>query len=393
MFGRIVVASRNARTKRGRKARPASRAMSMRQRAEERGWLRLARKHADHLARANASDLMREMPDPLATVSRGVAGLAWFLTEAARIFDRARYLDAARALIEVARNLAVDPQVAFGKRAYDRDYGIFGGLYTGAAGLSWVEALIADVADDRDARNRALREWRRQWSRTRRRGHLSMLSGAAGFAEASADALEQFGQLDAQERALLADMGQQAVEALLRGAARPMMETPGVRPRALAFGRAGELYALLRWVPRDPATLGELGALSAFHAAHPIAPNDPLAASWCNGVTGLVRLWLRAHKCLRDADSGDRASALLEELMGLAPGAPGLCCGIIGQALILHDFGRAAGSPKLDGAVRTLTRAAVARASGPSLMLGKTGVAFAALAMARADVRRPPGMS
>ncbi len=181
----------------------------------------------------------------------------------------------------------------------------------------------------------------------------------------------------------------------------PLAETP----LGTAHGWAGYLYALLRWseargLGPPPEAAERLDQLASFgvplgrglrwprEVGLPAAENA-LGASWCNGASGLVHLWLTAERLLGDARFGRLAEAAAWTAYD-APDAGGdLCCGAAGRAYALLAVHRQLGGAAwLDRSIALGERAARAVRRDPlrrdSLYKGEVGVAVLA-----ADLERP----
>jgi serine/threonine-protein kinase len=346
-----------------------------------------ARAHADAISRRKVHSAGAFGTGNDASVATGAAGLAFYLTEAYRTFHVARYLDAARDYLKTAIEAARQPSRAFGPRSLDREHGFHSGVHTGRGGVAWVAILVADAAEDVPARERAVRRFERRWRASRHPEHLSLGSGAAGYAESAADLLEGL-HLGEEEREGLGRVRDDASRLVLEGLPRPIEPTP--THVGVAHGLAGELLAMFRLAPQAPPVAPAFERLVAIVEGW--VTRGTARAAWCNGVAGYGRVALRAHRALGDARSTEVASWLGSTLTGVRSPELTLCCGAAGHALALHDLGRSADDPRLAPLVRSILRRSLPHRGVGGLLFGRTGVALAALAVRHATVRRLPGM-
>jgi hypothetical protein len=333
-------------------------------------------------------------------MARGGLGVAVFLAEASRFFDEPKLLAAAmrwhRAAGEIARQRG-----AFGPLFLDRQHATRTGIYTGRGGYPWVSALLADRSGKPSERARALAGLERAWRASRDRGYPGFLSGAAGYAEAAAEALADFADLSSEERDVLERIGEGAQKALLEELARPLREDDDL---ALAFGRAGVVWAALRWSPRHPlvkANLERLATARRPHSGLVLWPHSerapfphPMMQTWCNGTTGMLRLFARAHGTLQEPWLLEVMRDALVSMAGWRSTLPTLCCGAAGQGLAILDVARQYATPLMPTARRYL-RSAIAkdRTLGTNLLVGRAGIAMTALMFQSDHVRRPLGVS
>ena len=343
--------------------------------------------------------LSGQLAVPKASLARGGSGVALFLAEAARHFQEPLYVEAAERWLASARVLARSKEVGFGPAALDAACGLHDGVYSGRAGLAWAQLFVAEAGGNARSRRQAVASFARDWKAAEVRKWPWMMSGAAGFAEAAYDALALVSGLTDEEQASLRGVGRQAADIVLEA----LEAEPRKGALGIAFGDAGLLLAALRWDPHSSRVTKRLD-----HIATLLTPNDsvelwpriygsPLdvaGLTWCNGSTGVMRLFVRAHEVLGERRWLAIARRAVITLASMRAENPTLCCGIAGEALAMHDFARQAGTKTLAKFVRSYMRAAMSRAPElpMNLLTGRIGIAWAGLAVAAPSARRPLAM-
>ncbi len=331
-----------------------------------------------------------------ASLTAGAAGIATYLAEVARISGEGWALDGARRWLREGRTLARRGRDAFGLEPA-RARGSESSLLVGRAGLTWAALTVADAAGDRGARARALALLRRQLAGARPSGDL--VFGRAAFAEAGRELLATFADLDAQGAGTAAWMVRAGERCALRHARVELASAPLL---PVAHGVAGMVLVLLG-CPAHAAfarrRVEELAGLATQETGglrgYPVRPGVAMGGflgSWCNGVTGMLQLFLRAAQLGPPSVVLERA--LVESAITAArlrAKVPTLCCGSAGRALFLLDAAELLGEPALARRARALLASAMnrSRAEDPSAFFGQAGIAWVALAISVPGARRP----
>jgi hypothetical protein len=369
--------------------------------ASPAGLMRFAEAVADALVDAEPHALAATLTQGPATIGRGALGNALFLAEMARLTARERYLAAARDHAGAAARLALTPARGYVVPLPGTAAAFFYSLHGGRAGMAYVAAQIADVAGERTERSRAIAEVAELAQPSIASGFAELYDGAAGFAEAAAGMAVTFNDLAPGDREALGSVCARATDSLLAVAATPLAEGDLL---GLAHGRAGVVYAAVRHASADArveaalsdfaARAGESYGLTVWPAAAGAEPTpDAVEVSWCNGATGMLRLFLRAHRSAPTPLTAKLVNGATTTLAAVRTPNPTLCCGAMGQALALADFSAAARGNPLAALVRSLARQSMRDAAGLPLQMftGLTGVAFGALSLAHPGTRRPIG--
>jgi len=329
-----------------------------------------------------------------ASLNAGLAGIAAYLAEVARVLDEPWALVAARRWLREARDAAARGPDAFGT-AISRPRGADGSLLVGSAGLSWATLAVADAAGERAARARALSALERHVPDARPSGDLVL--GRAAYAEAGR-ALLAFGDLTAGEAQAARRLVRAGGDCALRHA-RGDLASESLYP--VAHGVAGMLLVLAgspahaRFAHRKVEELAGLATReSSGLGSYPLGPGVPMGGflgSWCNGVTGLLQLFVRAAR--------DKPSAVIERALidcalttaRLRATVPSLCCGSAGRALFLLDVAELFGEAAFRRRASTLLASAMnrSRREDLSLFYGQAGIAWVALIAAAPAARRP----
>ncbi|APR88357.1 hypothetical protein A7982_13706 [Minicystis rosea] len=263
--------------------------------------------------------------------------------------ERAALVEAARHLLELASRESRLP----GAFTFDPELGdelgrdeLTAGVFTGLAGLGYVETLLGAALDDARLRDAGIarieRAYRKHCALAAPSGELFM--GTAGYLALATD----LGARGITGTSLTRVMA----EAADRLGARHRRKTEPMNLGA-AHGITGELLALLLIpdaLPRPAleARLDELLSLATVegdYIAWPILRGgevpSPVWASFCNGVAGQTMLYARAFSVL--GEDRYRTAALLgaRTCFALAHGNATLCCGGGGAVTALALVGRA----------------------------------------------------
>jgi hypothetical protein len=351
---------------------------------------------ARHLTVARAVGELDRRPDGQAGYMHGAAGVAAFLAEVGRAMGAPWALAAARAWLRAAHAFAAQGDDAFADRA-TRELmpGFAEGVLGGRGGLAWAGVAVAEATGDRVARSRAIAALRDAHAAAPR--CFDITRGKPGFAEASRDIMASHDGLTRDDLATLRRLATSAD----RGA-RELGRIASADTFPVAHGVAGLLLVLLRSPRHAALARRRLAAFARLEvrdprglSSYPIRPGlgpGDLIGSWCNGITGVLQLFLRAAARARLPPSLDHA--LLEAALTTAR-LPAenhtLCCGAAGRALILADAARHFGSPELRRRSRALLTTAMRRASAapPGVFSGRAGIAWVALVLAVPHARRP----
>jgi eukaryotic-like serine/threonine-protein kinase len=332
-----------------------------------------------------------------ASLMYGAAGIATFLAEVARLLDKRsvlaqamRWLHAAHAF---ARTRGYVRQPDGGKASHPRHVN---GLFLGVGGLAWADAIVADACGDLAGRERAIVALRNALSVTPANGDL--IRGRAAFAEAARELLGTLAAISHTEDRLLAELVAEGDRCALAHARGDLQSVPLL---TVAHGLAGMLLVLLRSPRHRAFALDRVDELSELEKrerglwVYPLTVGKVSGASigsWCNGVPGILHLYLRAAATATHSARLERALVHAAITTArLRADMPSLCCGGAGRALLLHDAAATTGSAVLRQRGRALLASAIRRSSvsAPALFSGRTGVAWVALAIAEPAVRRP----
>jgi hypothetical protein len=329
-----------------------------------------------------------------ASLNAGAAGIAAYLAEVARVLHEPWALEGARRWLRAARGFAARGPEAFGT-ASSRARGAEGSLLVGAAGLAWATLVVADAAGDRAARARALVDLERGMARAQPSGDLVL--GRAAYAEAGRALLAQ-GDLTAEEARAAGRMVQAGERCALRHARGDLALEPLL---PVAHGAAGMLLVLAGSPAHAAFARGrveELAGLGRRESSglqgYPLGAGVPMGGflgSWCNGVTGLLQLFVRTA---RQDPSPVIERALVDcaiTAARLRARGPSLCCGSAGRALFLLDVAELLGEAAFRRRARTLLASATNQShrEDPSLFYGQAGIAWVALIAGAPGARRP----
>jgi serine/threonine-protein kinase len=300
---------------------------------------------------------------PTASLYHGAAGIAYALLRTACLTADAELLAAAdlwvtRAIRDAGTGLAfLGPEIGL-MPGMTRDDSVFHNL----PGLHVVAALIYYAAG----------------RSTRAAGSIRAFLAAALKCEAGDGASGARGPIDATngpashllaaallrpicealDKALLEELRSFAASAATFVEDRITVPSDGKCLLGFAHGRAGNIYALLRWAAADGAApaartqahldyLAARGMRDGNRISWPIELGNPMSATWsgwCHGTAGHVLLWLAAAKVFARDEYVEIAKAAGHHVVA-ASGESGttLCCGTAGEALSLFALGRFTG--------------------------------------------------
>lgn len=299
---------------------------------------------ADYVRRLDPTAPLFEtgLPDPPhSSVNYGSGGVAYFLYRLACIRDDPELLSWARLWIEKA----LEESQTKGDSAFSDVDGelppeIIGpvALYHSPTGLHAVKALIGHATDDHDCQ----------------------IDGLAGFVKAAEPPCENLdltlGTSGVLLGAALLDEvmpGQPNVrslgERLLENvwgqvdAMRGLVEETRLRSTGIAHGWAGVFYAVLGWcrTARSPLPASLARRLDELADVAECPGDGPtyFLASWCNGSSGMIHLWTRAHEMLDDTRFLRLAEKAAQTVIAAEPQPfPQLCCGQPGQAYAMLNL-------------------------------------------------------
>ena len=292
---------------------------------------------------------------PLASVTYGMAGVAYALYRLALIRQDALALSAADLWITHAL-AARSRRDAFHDRAMGLTArAVRASPYHTESGVHVVDGLIAQAMGDGGRYRAAVNRFAAAAAETCTVRDLTL--GRAGVLIGAALLLDARPPGATEELATLGALGDAVQGELLRPPGRPSGGV-SIEPSAgIAHGTGGVVYAVLRWGRSTggsvPAAIApELDRLAALAQAdgrgvswlrpdgHQVGDDVP---GWCNGPAGMVHLWTAAHRW-----SGRAAHRELAESSAWsawdAPGSyPDLCCGLAGRAYALLTLYRHGG--------------------------------------------------
>jgi lantibiotic modifying enzyme len=345
------------------------------------------RRAARELCKRAAFDEGRAQSEAPASLMHGAAGIATFLAEVSRTLDEPSALDGAERWLRLGHEITRTSAPSAER-----------GLSVGRPGLSWASVLVADAAGDRRRRSRAIRAFADMVETASPSSDLTL--GRVGFAEASRQLLATLGDLTRGDKALLERVATQCETLAFRHA---RIELRDVRSLGVAHGLAGMLLVLLgsneyrefavERAERVASLRRRLRDGLSYFPMHDGRRPGWSPGSWCNGMSGMLQLYLRAdtlHRTpmLRRAliASGETVACLPEE-------NPLLCCGSAGRALFLFDLATSSASNVAPWTRRAgeLLESAMRAAPHlpPRLFHGKVGIAWTCLAAALPTARRP----
>jgi predicted Ser/Thr protein kinase len=220
-----------------------------------------------------------------------------------------------------------------------------GGSWHGRLGVHGARVAISHALDDRVTRETAITAYLREHACYLGESvPLDLTHGLASCLLMDAHLTVLTGGNESLRRA-----GAQAADVLSE-----RMEHAPQRP-GLAHGSGGHLLALLAWhgVAPDSAppvtAIGEhLGQMAeAVRSPATVSLGDwcrpEWEATWCNGASGLVLLFLAAADALRESRHLDHAETAMRIALSTEPHGHDLCCGTAGRIYALGRLGHATG--------------------------------------------------
>jgi serine/threonine-protein kinase len=329
----------------------------------------------------------RAQAEAPASLMHGAAGIATFLAEVSRTLDEPDALEGAERWLRLGREVARTSSPSAER-----------GLSLGRPGLSWASVLVADAAGDRARRARAIRAFADTVETAPAISDLTR--GRAGFAEASRQLLATLADLTRGDKALLERVATQCETHAFKHA---RIEPRDVRSLGVAHGLAGMLLVLLgsnehrefaaEQAERVASLRRRLCDRLSYFPMHDGRRPGRLPGSWCNGMPGMLQLYLRADTLYRTPILRRALIASGETVARLPEENPSLCCGSAGRALFLFDLATSSASNVAPWTRRAgeLLESAMRAAPHlpPRLFQGKVGIAWTCLAAALPTARRP----
>ena len=303
----------------------------MRDAREARSQLRsLVGAWLEQTAALRYQDLPARQDPPFASLTFGAAGIAYALYRAGLALGDDQLLERGERWAEAAARHA-------GRRdglRFAEGISTASSLAYGQDGIRFVQVLLAQARGDR-AQVKARVARFVAATPSRRAGSAELLFGTAG---------QLLGALVLHEAT-----GDERLRALCDRHARKLMGSGGPPPwteagdLALAHGRAGPLYALLRWQRSTGGALPDwfrpaLDRLAAeqdaWFEARQSRQKVVLDRTWCNGRAGLTLLWAAAAEQPGWLFPYGRLLGKAARASLSAPGPAGgdLCCGLAGRA-------------------------------------------------------------
>lgn len=282
---------------------------------------------------------------PRYSIAYGAAGVALALCRLSRLKGQTAPLELSDIWIRRALESARD-EPALPKSS----------LYTGAAGVMSVEAVVAGAQSD--SNRLGIAQVGLEISLESPPEDLDLFDGRAGALLGTAWLLDRLAVDIPADRVRILDLGRQHLDEIWRllDAEGPISEVIG--PLGLAHGWAGYLFATLIWcrtsgMPLPPALEARLHELSA--EALPVGRGYvwpwrlPLVDSgaphfmpgWCNGSAGYVFLWTAAAATFEDDSFVDLAERAAWHAWESEQREGSLCCGLSGRAYALIEIWRA----------------------------------------------------
>ena len=347
---------------------------------------------------------------PASSFAYGAAGFAYALLRISSIREDEKLL----ALADVWSNraqtgLAISDSNAFWSKAIGLTEETTGrnSLHHTASGVCCVEALVANARSDELSQKRAIEAFLTANSRPRLGfdvsfGRAGNLLACTSLYEATADETSEL------DHSRLRSLGNELCSEILLepgGAARAIDHSSAI-PLGAAHGRAGIIYAVLRWCSssgmRVPEGIAEhLDHLASFATPFgrglrwPIATGGeqsggPLYPSWCNGAAGFVYLWTIADRLFAQRTYAHMATGAAWTAFEAPSMGGSLCCGLAGRAYALLNMYKHDGDTDwLDRALILAEGAANYFAANPpgrdSLLHGELGAGLLAAELERPD--------
>lgn len=276
----------------------------------------------------------------------GAAGVAHVLYRSACLDQDARLLERAERWVKRAEDGCGQKDAFAVPSASSSGAGRPGSPFLGEAGVHLVRLVVARSLDDTAGMHAA---FGRLLECVRAAGAgTDLVSGTAGALLACAVAVDALSGASPSDLAPLIDAGE-TVSAGLLGAPEPSF-------LGMAHGRAGILYALLRWARATRIAPGEevrarLEALGSAAVARGGRVSWPVASDglprfllgWCHGSAGHVHLWNLAAEATDDERYRELALRAAVDTSTAPASPPQLCCGSTGQALALLELYQSSG--------------------------------------------------
>ncbi len=285
-------------------------------------------------------DLANRQPPPWASIPFGAAGVAFSLL---RLSAKGRRTET---VAEIERLLSWIPRTTLAPghyRANNERSGV--GRYSllrGPDGVRLVQLLAAGARTARPGDAVIRRQLLRRGLESRR-GPAEFTMGTAGYL---AGLLALFDAT--QDSKTLAVASQLADHLLLAGRAKNGWARDGTL--GYSHGRAGILHTLLGWSAATGEALpswffDEIDRLTRDVANSPLFAIDGgrLRCTWCNGLSGLTFLWVRAfelHADRRYLRQAAKATRLLLTHTKTPRPLGSLCCGFGGRAYAILAMDR-----------------------------------------------------
>lgn len=314
---------------------------------------------------------------PTCSLASGAAGVAYALARIATLRNDPQSLAWADVWASRAHRHRESPRAFHGEEGHLTPEHVGDvSLWHAQPGVFLARALVASLSRDESARAHAVDSF---IAALRVRGEsLDVTHGIAGSLLGYALLVET--ALDGRERRRLQVAGERALDALWSLLGRQ----PGLRDAGnelnvgVAHGWGGLLYATLRWcevtsarvAQRVKRRLDDLAGIAEpfgrgvrwpwlVHGV-PFAARELYAPGWCNGSAGLVPLWLLAHRLTGARRYGDLALGSAHHAWESEVDAgPHLCCGRSGQAFAMLAMFQATGAGEWLERAHTLAQRAL----------------------------------
>lgn len=344
---------------------------------------------------------------PTASVFHGAAGVAYALLRVACLHDDAELLSAADVWIERAQLERSQTRAFEGKAiGLRRDAVGPASLFHAHTGIDVVRAAIAAARADSAAVVQSIRsfmtavkdlEGPTPISAANQNFACDATNGAASLLLGSA-LLVPLAQADPRVQSELRGRGDELANRVLAELEPRTGDQLANRYLGFAHGRAGAIYALMRWANanRQPVAasvgthLEDLAAAGGSSSGRgrcwPLERGssiDRAWSGWCHGSAGHVLTWIEAARALDDEACLTLATAAGRHVWKTRErSAPTLCCGLAGQSMALFELARATESRTWRDRARILAKEAVKCQGGlsnpHSLFQGRVGIELGA---------------
>jgi lantibiotic modifying enzyme len=343
---------------------------------------------------------------PYRSLYFGGSGVAYAYMRAACAFDDPEWLHQARFWIDHVEAAPQDSSVMEVQEHPEEDVKLEIGdsLFFGNPGVYFAKALVAKTLDNQEMLNQAVKDYIQPEHEITFQSEI--MQGLAGQLMGCAALLEETGRKD------LRDYGDHLFEDMLK-TADGTKSAPSWREAlhlGMAHGRAGNLYALLRWTEQTSRRLPEwvledlehlrsMAITKGSGTTWPMLANkkDNTMDTWCNGAPGLIHLWCLAYKIYGHTEFLEAAREAGDYIIGQPAYFIGhLCCGAAGVCYAFIRLNRTDPSEKW---VKQINRSAREAAGGSidtncriGLYRGESGIACLMLDMHFPDFARQPVM-